>query len=239
MLRQFSFIQIINLRERRDRRQQMASELRRIGLSFDDDRVELVEGSRFADRGGFDSAGARGCFDSHLRALKRAHELGAPSMLLLEDDCDFSSDIRKALPAALAALESTLWSMFYGGYNSWSGTGRAYSPIAPVSPTDSLLGTHFVAFSADAIRQLIPYLSSMRERPPGSPQGGPMHVDGAYDWFRAAHGHLPTWVANPILGRQRPSRTDVHELRPIERVPLARSAISFARNVRRALGKLR
>jgi len=239
LLEAFDFVQIINLKERRDRRNEMDSELRRIGLSLRDDHVELLEASRFPDAGGFASIGARGCFDSHLKALERAQRLRSRATLILEDDCDFSNQIQWTLPFALAALERTRWSVFYGGRNDWIGRVRDDSPIAPASPTDTVLGSHFVAFSSEAVTRLIPFLTAMRERPAGSPEGGPMHVDGAYDWFRAAHPQLEAWMANPVLGRQRPSRTDVHELKPIERVALARNALSLMRRARRALGKLR
>jgi glycosyl transferase, family 25 len=238
LLKVFSLIQIVNLKERRDRREQMASELRRVGLSLDHPGVELLEASRFSEKAGFGSVGARGCFDSHLRALRRAQELGLRSTLILEDDCDFSNEIRRTLPAALAALAAKPWSVFYGGYVRWSPGGEPDSPVALASPRDSVLGSHFIALSSAAIQGLIPYFTAMRERPPGSPAGGPMHVDGAYDWFRAAHPHLESWMANPVLGHQRGSRSDVHEIRAVERAPLIRDTFSLIRRVRRRFGKL-
>ena len=235
----FELVQVINLKERRDRREQMASELRRLGLTLGEPGVELIEASRFADSAGFSTAGARGCFESHLRALRRAAELGARSTLILEDDCDFANEIRTTLPAALGALRSRTWAVFYGGYIRWSHEREQLdSPLTLASPRDSFIGTHFIGLSSDAVKQLVPYLTAMAARPPGSPEGGPMHVDGAYDWFRAAHPHLQAWVANPALGHQRPSRSDVHLTITVDRTPLVRDIISLTRRVRRGLGKL-
>jgi hypothetical protein len=59
-----------------------------------------------------------------------------------------------------------------------------------------------------------------------------MHVDGAYSWFRANHPHLLTSVANPELGHQRASRTDVHDLRWHDRVPVVRDIVAFLRRFR-------
>lgn len=36
-----------------------------------------------------------------------------------------------------------------------------------------------------------------------------MHVDGAYSWFRKDHPFLRTLLADPELGYQRPSRSDI------------------------------
>lgn len=239
LLKAFDLIQIINLKERRDRREQIASELRRLGLTLNQAGVELIEASRFTDRAGFSSPGARGCFDSHLGALRRAHERRVRSTLILEDDCDFSNEIRTILPTALAHLHRTAWSVFYGGYVRWTHHAQDVdSPIALATPQDAFIGTHFVAVSSQAIARLVPYLTAMQARPRGSPEGGPMHVDGAYDWFRAAHPDLQTWVANPVLGHQRPSRSDVHQTITADRTPLVRDIVSLTRRVRRGFRKL-
>jgi glycosyl transferase, family 25 len=239
LLKTFDLIQIINLKERRDRRAQMVSELRRLGLVLDQTGVELIEASRFADHAGFSSPGARGCFDSHLRALRRARELGARSTLILEDDCDFSNEIRRTLPSALTTLHGNTWSVFYGGYVRWSQHGAEMgSPIAHATPRDSFIGAHFIALASEAVKHLVPFLTAMQARPPGSPEGGPMHVDGAYDWFRAAHPHLQTWVANPVLGHQRPSRSDIHRIGAADRTLLVRDLVSLTRRMRRGVGKL-
>lgn len=92
-----------------------------------------------------------------------------------------------------------------------------------------------LALDACAIARLVPYLQAMLERPSGDPAGGPMHVDGAYSWFRRAHPDLRTVLATPPLGYQRPSRTDVHALRWFDRLPGLHRVAALLRRVRTGL----
>ena len=62
-----------------------------------------------------------------------------------------------------------------------------------------------------------------------------MHVDGAYNWFRRANPQFKTLLAIPELGFQRASRTDIHELRWYDRVPLFREGMASLRQVKNAL----
>jgi len=229
----FDGIRIINLRHRSDRRREMATELKRLGLGFDHPQIALFEASRFEDKAGFPSIGARGCFDSHLSILSEALAAGAESVLILEDDLDFVRAIETLAPPALAQLAETDWAIFYGGYEGDAHAQQGSASIRQVPPQQAVRTTHFVAFRAPAIAAAVPYLQAMLQREPGSPEGGPMHVDGAYSWLRAAHPQLETWVAQPMLGVQRPSRTDIHTLRWHDRVPLVRAAAGAARRLRR------
>jgi glycosyl transferase family 25 len=94
---------------------------------------------------------------------------------------------------------------------------------------------HFIGFGRSAMEGLPPYLEAMLERPAGSAEGGPMDVDGAYGWFRASRPELSTWLAQPRLGHQRPSRTDISEPGPIDRLPapIGRVARAMRRSLRR------
>ena len=38
-----------------------------------------------------------------------------------------------------------------------------------------------------------------------------MHVDGAYSTIRSQNPQLKTYAIAPVLGHQRPSRTDIRE----------------------------
>lgn len=229
----FDCIFVINLAYRNDRRLEMEGELKRIGLSLLDGSAEILSASRFTDAGDFDSAGARGCFDSHLRALKTAYERNANGVLIFEDDCDFAHDIQEKLPVVLRQLATTEWSMFYGGHLSEVKTGGSIGGISRIAPEQSLSGSHFIAVSGKALPILIQYLEEMLAREPGSPLGGPMHVDGAYSWFRKDHPDYETWVADPQLGFQRPSRTDVHQLKFYDNIIGLRQCVAFARRLKR------
>lgn len=78
------------------------------------------------------------------------------------------------------------------------------------SQADELIGTtHFVTFQGEAIPAAVHYLEQILARPAGDPEGGPMHVDGAYNWFRRANPQFKTVLAVPELGFQRASRTDI------------------------------
>lgn len=229
----FDSIFVINLAYRNDRRLEMEGELNRIGLSLLNGSAEILSASRFTEPGGFDSAGARGCFDSHLRALKTAYERNSNGVLILEDDCDFAHDIQEKLPVVLRQLATTEWSMFYGGHLSEVTTGGSIGGISRMAPEQSLCGAHFIAVTGKALPILIQYLEEILAREPGSPLGGPMHVDGAYSWFRKDHPAYETWIADPQMGFQRPSRTDIHQLKFYDRVIGLRQSVAFARRLKR------
>lgn len=217
----FDRLYILNLAGRADRRREIAGELRRLGTSLDDPRVRLFPALRPADAGGFPTIGAHGCFRSHLEMLREARDLGCHAILIIEDDCDFVGEIGTLLPAALDQLDQLGFDIFYGGYELPQGSGGA--PVAmPLMLADHFMPvrtTHLVGFGRSAIEALVPFLEAMLDRPAGSAEGGPMHVDGAYGWFRAERTELSTWLAYPQLGHQRPSRTDIAAPGRLDRLP--------------------
>lgn len=229
----FDRVYILNLPERSDRRAEMAGELARIGTSFDDPRITLFPAIRPADKAGFSDIGAHGCFLSHLAILRDACEAGHDRILILEDDCDFSAGIEVLLPPALDRLDTQRIDLFYGGYALPDGpvADQAAGPLLIVDPAIPIRTTHFIGFGRAAIEPLVAYLEAILARPPGSPDGGPMHVDGAYNWYRRSRPDLATGLAQPRLGHQRPSRSDIAPPGPLDRLPgpLRR----LARNARR------
>ncbi|MBL4762521.1 MAG: glycosyltransferase family 25 protein, partial [Gammaproteobacteria bacterium] len=194
LLDSFDHIAIINLVHRTDRRREMTQQLARLGLDFDHPAVSCFDACRFEDSAGFQTAGARGCFHSHLGVWRDALARKDRSVLLLEDDLDFCVDVETNLPAVLEALSSQDWSVFYGAMLKWEAASPPTSPIALARPEESVMGGHFVAMRGEAIARLVDYLEAILMRPPGSPEGGAMHVDGAYSWFRAAHPDFQTWI---------------------------------------------
>jgi hypothetical protein len=234
----FDRIAVINLPYRQDRRAEIAAQFSPFGLSFGKAPLQLFEAVRPLDAGGFPTVGTRGCFMSHLGALKAAHADGVERLLLLEDDCDFINEPTGAVEAALRYLgEHPDWDICYGGHHIESELPPSSGPWSAV-PDDLVVWTaHCVGFSRRAMEAAVPYLEAITRRPPGDPEGGPMHVDGAYAWFRKAHPHLRTIVARPQIAHQRPSRTDIHELRWFDRLPLLRplmDALRRSRGSRRA-----
>ncbi len=213
----FGQVHVINLHSRPDRRAEMGAQLRRIGLHFDSQQVRLFEASKPLTSAGFPSVGACGCFMSHLAVLRHALHAGASSVLILEDDLNFCEDFRSKFNAAATILETQDWGVFYGVYvleDPLIGSGAALTRVDPQRP---IMTTAFVAVNGQHIAALVDYLAAMLKRAPGDAQGGPMHIDGAYGWFRQSHPEVSTWLATPSLGLQRSSRTDVHPLRWYDR----------------------
>lgn len=208
----FDRIYVINLPERLDRRREMAVELGRIGLGFDDPLVQVFPAVRPADRGDFESIGARGCFLSHLGVLKDAVANGYGSILILEDDVDWT-------PAALAkgagaeALLEPDWAFLHGGQGHDPAATDGRLSLVALAPGQDFRLTHFIGLRGEIIGQLVGYLEAMLARPAGSADGGPMHVDGAYSWFRRAHPAVVARVCAPSVARQRSSRSDIFQHR--------------------------
>lgn len=207
LLTMFDRVRIINLADRPDRRSEMTAQIERIG-GFDGDRIAFRTVERPADPGGFPSLGARGCFESQLTVLREARDAGAQSLLLFEDDLDFTADVLTRGRLLLDRLAGTDWSFFYGAHRQ-SPDGR--SGLATVAPDEGIVTAAFLAFRGPVLAPLVAWLEGVEAREPGSPDFGPMHVDGAYSVYRALHPELATYAAFPPLGQQRSSRSDITE----------------------------
>lgn len=231
----FDKIFIINLPFRADRRLEMAQQLKSIGLSFDSPNVELFAAVRPENAGGFPSIGARGCFMSHLGILRNARLAGYNRILILEDDLDFVPDFNLRIDDTLSKLKQQTWSIFYGGYKLMSLKEKSTKIIDTIDSFDAVMTCHLMAVQGNAIAELVTYLEAMLARPAGDKDGGPMHVDGAYSWFRRAHPHYVTLIAQPELGHQRPSRTDIHDLNWYDRVAGVRDVVQWLRKLKRKL----
>lgn len=212
MLSGVDIIRIINLPERKDRHREMMAELEAIGLATDP-RVAFFPAVRPSDRGSFASIGARGCYESHLGILQEAARLKA-SVLILEDDCTFSEYARHF------DLRDEGWDVFYGGY---------YATDPQNLNSSVIMGTHMMGFSAGCASELCRYLENLRfegEHPP---------IDGAYVRFRRDNPAVRTRFAVPPLANQRPSRSDIADLRFYDELPILRTITGFARAARRRL----
>ena len=232
----FDRIYVINLPRRDDRRREMAAELARIGTSFDDPRISLFPAIRPEDAGPFRTVGARGAFLSQLAVLADARALGCERILMFEDDLDFVPGFAHAIGRALDMLDQLDFDLFYGGYQFPDGPGQidaAATPLALAEVDCPIRLAHFMGFARTAIDALVPYLEAMLGRAAGDPDGGPMDVDGAYCWFRAAHPQFTTWLAQPQLGVQRPSRTDISTPGMLDLLPIGEPLRRALRGARR------
>ena len=231
----FDAIYIINLTTRTDRRREMIDQLALAGLDPASQKIHFFDAIRPDDAGGFPTLGTRGCFLSHLGVLKATLAAGNRRTLVLEDDVDFVRDFQVAFGRALPRLEADDWGMAYLGVLSITPPLLPDgAPVTVVPPASAVQGAHMFAVKLDVLPSLVAYLEAMLRRPPGDPAGGPMHVDGAYGWFRQAHPQMTTVTCTPVLGVQRPSRTDIHALRWFDRVPMVRDVVQRLRRLRAA-----
>jgi glycosyl transferase, family 25 len=229
----FARIVVINLPYRSDRRREMAAQLSRVGLHLNKLPVQLFPAVRPGTPQGFPSIGARGCFLSHLEVLRGARMDGVERLLILEDDCDFASGSRDALNARFARLADVQkWDLCYGGHRMPEIMDGDAGLWRTLSSDTAIMTTHCIGFSRRAMELAVPYLEAMISRPPGDALGGPMHVDGAYCWFRREYPSLVTAAAIPPIAVQRSSRTDVHDYSWYDRSRLLRPMVSALRRMR-------
>ncbi len=228
----FGATYIINLRSRSDRRAEMAEQLGRIGLSLRSPGLTLFEAIKPDAPAGFPTAGVRGCFMSHLEVLRDASRKHAASVLILEDDLNFCEDFVARFSAVAHWLEASQWGMFYGSYFLAEPLQRSERPCTPVDPQCAIGTSAFIAIHGRHIDALVAYLDAMLKRSPGDALGGPMHIDGAYCWFRQAHPEVLTCLSSSALGFQRSSRTDVQALRWFDRMACLSGSVAKLRRWR-------
>lgn len=233
LLEAFERVIVINLPERADRRREIDAQLRRLGLSLDHPAVVLFPAVRPATPGPFPSVGAHGCFLSHLAVLELIAGEGWHSALILEDDTQFGADAGTRLPDLVGRLAAEDWAIVYGfgapaGIDVPGGTGGWIA----LPPERGVRMLHFVGVRGQVAAELAAYLRTMMARPPGHPDGGPMHVDGAYSWFRRARPELLVLALEPAIAVQRASRSDIAAPRWFDGVPGLRGAVALLRRWR-------
>lgn len=245
LLNAFGQIMIINLRNRADRRRDIGRELAKLGLSLDHPQVHLFEAIRPQDAQGFPSVGARGAFLSHQAVCERMLDRGWPRMLVLEDDMTLPDRRIEHLRALATALCNRPWDILYGH------PGARPAQVGPAQPQDPppdppadeyglitlpaerpMIQLHFLGLSRAAAQRIVPELAAMQARPEGSPQGGPMHVDGALNWIRRANPDLIALAASPAVSMQRASRSDIAALRWFDRTPGVSALVALVRRLR-------
>ncbi len=226
----FERIVIVNLATRRDRYDEMLGELEAVGVASTSRAVHRFEAVRPSDAGAFPNVGTRGCFMSHLAVLEESLAAGVQSLLILEDDCSFIQGFNERMNGIRAQLATIDWALLHGG--SEQGEQFLTNGLREWQPAEHLQLAHFMAMRGRALQRLPSYLRRMLDRSAGDPLGGPMHVDGAYSWFRASEPELRCFVAAPRVAYQRSSRTDIHELSWRDRLPIVREAVSLARRVK-------
>jgi glycosyl transferase family 25 len=216
---------LINLPERRDRLASATKELARAGWRIGDDGVELYPAQRVANRAGFQSSGIRGCFLSHVACLSSAARAGRHA-LVLEDDIALTASFPGLMQQVLEFVTSSDWDFVYFGHEETGTIPTAHSDAKAVHfrPwTTDILTAHFYGVHSRALPGLLSHLSRAASGIEGDHEFGPMPLDGALNVFRRLNSDVRTFISDPKLGWQRPSRSDLmprafdslHSLRPL------------------------
>jgi GR25 family glycosyltransferase involved in LPS biosynthesis len=251
MLDYFDQIYIINLESRPDRLEEMSAEFHKIGIDIKHEKINMfkaIRPERFED---WPTQGAKGCYLSHLAVLKDAKQQGFERILILEDDVNFVQYFNFLFEETIhqlkaAQLNGTAWNIFYAGHRVSKQNQEKISHAFQMSqsfsknlfkpdPNTEIFCLHLIALTKPTIAQMIDHLEDIKSKPMGDPNGGKMHVDGAYNWFRRLHPEIVTFIAFPELGYQRSSRTDIHTLKWFDILPIFKSAASAARKVKNNL----
>ena len=189
--------------DRPARQAHLGAELERIALPF-----EVLVSERPTDAGGFSGIGVRGCFESHLQAMRTARDEGVDVAVFVEDDAVIASRFLELLPEIQRELRDVEWSVLLLGYLGDQSPARHF-PIAQLSPHLAraehweFTGSHFVAVNGSSLNELIEHFED-RLRPGGHRIG----VDGVLNEFRQMSGR-PTLVTVPNLSRQGPSPSGI------------------------------
>jgi hypothetical protein len=224
----FDHLYIINLPFRTDRRAGIAAQLALVGLSLDHPQVTLFPAIRPTEAGDWPSIGCRGCYYSHLGVLADAVGAGHGSIAILEDDMDWSRAFLTTPAEQARRWRDADWDFLHAGLDKADGPVA----LATLPPDKEVLLAHFIGLRGPAIAEAHDFLTAIAGRPAGSAEGGRMHVDGAYFWYRRAHPHRMAVMAVPCLARQRSSRTDIHDLGLTDRIPVVRTLRNGLRRLR-------
>ncbi|MBF2027610.1 MAG: glycosyltransferase family 25 protein [Oscillatoriales cyanobacterium C42_A2020_001] len=217
---------IVNLPERKDRRKATEKELQKVGMQITLGRLEFFPAIRPDSPNGFPSIGARGCLLSHLQILKQARDAGLTNVLIMEDDVFMDESFPEFEDALIEQLRQEKWEFAYFGYP----TMQPLTPPVKFAPFhEPMLTTHCYGVNASIFDRLITFLEELQQRPPGHPDGGPMHLDGAYNMFREKNPDISALRTSSCLVAQRSSRSDVQPTSWYENLPVTRQLIEIAR----------
>ena len=230
-IKYFDQVSIINLPYRMDRQAEMRVDLARVSMSLDMRHVSFFEACRPNDKGKFPNIGARGCFMSHLGVLKQAKAQGVDRLLVMEDDLSIDSEWALKSAAMIRELDATEWDIVYFGHVLSEKESDSFFNFYD----ENIQLTHFFAVHSRIFPKLIQFLELVASREAGDPNGGPMHVDGAYSTFRQQNKEIKTLVATPSLGWQRASKTDIHTLKWFDKLPVVKGAVAKLRKIKNLL----
>lgn len=223
----FDKIYIINLETRADRRAEIAAQLKKINLALDHPKICVFSAIKPSFAGEFPSIGAKGCFLSHLGVLKDIKQQQYKKVLIFEDDLDFINHFNIQADLVLEELIKSDWGIFYGDYRINDLKLADTKSITKVNSDVGIGTTDFMAFNGEIVDSIIVYFEAILNRKGGDALGGPMHVDGAYSWFRKDNVGFKTVIATPALGYQRSSSSDIADSTWVDKIPFTNLVRSF------------
>lgn len=224
----FDRTRIINIPYRTDRRVETEAEFARNGFHIDDDKIGFFAAVTPTAEEGFPSIGARGCFMSHMHILEEAKRLNVKNILIMEDDIQFSRRIAAFGKQAIESLQGMDWDIAYLGHPF---DGNSDTPGWEVVDRPIHL-SHFYAVNGKSVGKLRDFLAQILERPPGHPDGGPMHYDAALNTLIHTRKDIQAYYYTWNLGYQRPSRTDLHALSIFDRLAVFRPLMAVYRRLK-------
>jgi len=225
----FDRVRIINLARRSDRHRECLAELARLGARVDGSHIAFHRAREADHAAGFPNAAVRACFLSHLAVIEDAVAEGVARLLVLEDDFTFSRRMGPPGRPHLQALEQHDWQLAYLGHGRPAvRNGPLWLPVRGPVPQ-----AHCYALRGEALVALRDHLRAILSRPPGHPDGGPMHYDGALSRFANTLAPGRAFHAAHSLCYPRPSRTDLHTPSALDTHPLLIPLAPAFRTVKR------
>jgi len=219
----YPIIYIISLSRRSDRRKRVISQLSQFGIDMEEHGIKFFDALAFEDAGGFPSASVRGCFSSH-RELMRLSENSGQRILVMEDDIFFNL-------RALASAENKLEELCQPSDLTYYGWLSADPD--PADPNfENTIGGHFYGVSPTFAAEMRNFMDSCAARSPGSPDGGPMYRDAAFNFYRKRMAcDRNVVIVRPSLAQQFSSKSDLSQ-KLWDHAPGIRDLLRYGRDLR-------
>lgn len=171
---------IINLKKRSDRWESLSQHLKdmKSQLGFIDSihRLEAIEFDQTTGRSPIKSSDppSKGCMLSHAKAIQWAKDQFWDSVMVVEDDVRFQSDVASTWNAVQAELGSTPWSVLFGGsvrIRPRDVKKHSAHVLSLRTPDGIFTGTHCMVYHSRAYDDLLRIIETEVSDP------NPFHLD--------------------------------------------------------------
>lgn len=181
---QFPPMLVINLPERKDRREHILKE-----FNTWPQKPECIEAVRR-------KPGWKGCTLSHLKCIEIAKQRKYPWVLCIEDDCQLNQDALKRFNSILPYLWDTRdkWDIYSGGISTLKRIGNIISKEHNIIAVNGY-ATHFILIHEGTYDKVLKDISKEDDRL--------QKIDVYYN------DNLRTWTSIPYIGVQRVDFSDI------------------------------